>query len=220
MKGCPACEHLKPVLVSARKPLANIGVSLELVYEDKPGKWRDYMDDIVAFPTVMLFDGQGSIELDYEENLTVKDILDFVGRKKAVNPNPKRTDFLCTSCGGTSNISARAWGPSLWNFLHLLALSYPDRPKPADKEKFRRFLRALQEVLPCTKCKTHYGAALNTSLTNSVLANKESFFAWTVKFHSDVSNRTGGKSNVPRNTAHWMKHYANWAARAKALNAH
>lgn len=121
---------------------------------------------------------------------------------------PRTSNKRCVDC---DEVPAKVWGPSLWNFLHLLALSYPDSPTSSDKARIREFLVALQKILPCTKCREHFATAISNSLDDAAVSSKDAFFDWTVKFH----NRASGGKNV-KNAAHWRAHYRDQIAKAKA----
>jgi len=101
----------------------------------------------------------------------------------------------------------KIWGPSAWNFIHTIALSYPDNPTPFDKENYKAFFLSLQNVLPCGKCRNHYTENIKELNINNYLDNSSSLFLWTNKIHN-ASNATYGGKQTDVNTA--KNSFFNW----------
>lgn len=86
------------------------------------------------------------------------------------------------------------WGPHTWYTLHYVAMGYPNAPSEQDKLTYRTFIETLGHVLPCKRCTGHYAQHLaNMPVTDEVLANSETLFAWTVQLHNAVNVKAGRK---------------------------
>jgi hypothetical protein len=83
-----------------------------------------------------------------------------------------------------------AWGPLLWNFMHIISMNYPCNPTPANKKQYRDFLVSLKNVLPCKLCRKHYTANISsgpTRLSREHFASRESLFEFMYNLHKKVS---------------------------------
>lgn len=80
----------------------------------------------------------------------------------------------------------------MWFVLHTAALKYPTAPTAADKKNMYRFVTSLQYVLPCEGCCRGFQAILDrTAFGPKDLKNSDALFAWTVKAHAMVNEKTG-----------------------------
>lgn len=80
------------------------------------------------------------------------------------------------------------WGPMKWHQLHVMTLSYPDRPTHVDEYEFQKDMGHFMKSLPCIVCQQHimeyvqkYPIPMDSSL---------SMQTWAWKFHNFVNNRT------------------------------
>ena len=53
------------------------------------------------------------------------------------------------------SIQTSAFGPPLWSYLHMWALSYPLKPSKADKFLFAATFLKIMQTLPCPLCVTN-----------------------------------------------------------------
>lgn len=84
------------------------------------------------------------------------------------------------------------WGKHAWNFIHLVAMGYPDNPTDEDKENYRTFIYSLKNILPCEKCRLNFSSHISQyPLTNEVLSSKTNFLQWTIDLHNIVNFNTG-----------------------------
>lgn len=85
------------------------------------------------------------------------------------------------------NIDSNIWGPKAWFFIDNIILSYPDRPNYEDIKTYKKFLSVLEKILPCGKCRKHYGDFLNKyPLDDTVLSSKPNLIKWILKCHNNV----------------------------------
>ena len=89
----------------------------------------------------------------------------------------------------------RKWGPAGWEFIHSVALGYPNSPSLADKDRYRTFFVSIGGVLPCPVCRGHYTEFFEQTrvLFEHSLDSPTLLFEWTVDAHNNV-NRHNGKS--------------------------
>ena len=82
---------------------------------------------------------------------------------------------------------SKDWGPLKWNQLHVMAIAYPDHPKPCDMSSFQSELKNFVASLPCQTCVQH---ALNYVTSNPVpMTNSKSVQSWAWIFHNRVTER-------------------------------
>ena len=89
------------------------------------------------------------------------------------------------------NFSPNIWGPSFWNVIHYVALSYPEQPTTADKDNYKKFYYNLRYVLPCDTCKNNMAKHMNFLPIESYLEDNFTLFHWTIKLHNIVNIETG-----------------------------
>lgn len=85
------------------------------------------------------------------------------------------------------SLTPKIWGPSTWMMLHLLTLSYPDKPTLKDMENHKKFLLALSDVLPCSDCRTHFKGHLRKCTISHALRSKEDYIRCVWRMHNDVN---------------------------------
>lgn len=86
------------------------------------------------------------------------------------------------------------WGNCGWKFIHIITISYPVEPTEEDKKNYYDYFMALQNVLPCERCRMNMKNHLNElPLTDSVLSCKTKLVKWAIDFHNVVNKHTGKK---------------------------
>jgi hypothetical protein len=88
-----------------------------------------------------------------------------------------------------NNLQPDVWGPSGWNFMHYVALGYPDTPTSEDKDNYKLFYESLGHVLPCQGCATHYKDTLTNVPVTPHLDSREDLLRWTFDIHNLVNAR-------------------------------
>jgi hypothetical protein len=85
------------------------------------------------------------------------------------------------------NIDSNLWGPKGWFFLDTIVLSYPEMPSFNDIKIFKNFFKSIEDILPCTKCRLHFGNYLNKyPLDDSILSSKINLIKWWLKCHNNT----------------------------------
>jgi hypothetical protein len=82
-------------------------------------------------------------------------------------------------------LSPSLWGREAWHFIHLVALTYPDKPTPDDVKEYHQFFESLGTVLPCPYCAKHYREKMKDNPIR--LGSQTELFQWTVDIHNSVN---------------------------------
>jgi hypothetical protein len=82
-------------------------------------------------------------------------------------------------------LSPSLWGREAWHFIHLVALTYPDKPTPDDVKEYHQFFESLGTVLPCPYCAKHYKEKMKDNPIR--LGSQTELFQWTVDIHNSVN---------------------------------
>jgi hypothetical protein len=85
------------------------------------------------------------------------------------------------------------WGSHLWFSLHTISLNYPLKPNKIDKRDYKNFFINLQEVIPCSVCKTNYKRHLNEHPIDNYLHNRKAIVYWVIDMHNMVNVEIGKK---------------------------
>jgi hypothetical protein len=82
------------------------------------------------------------------------------------------------------------WGPAMWLFLHTMSFNYPVNPTDEQKKYYYKFLKTLQNILPCKYCRDNYKENLKTHKLNyEVMKNRDSLSRWVYELHELVNKR-------------------------------
>jgi FAD-linked sulfhydryl oxidase len=118
------------------------------------------------------------------------------------------------------NVPKGSWGPRGWNWLHILAINYPETATREDaRVAFRRIWNFVTH-LPCDDCRFH--AVLFVRRRPPGLAGSVALQIWVWRFHNAVNARLD-KRLVSYDE--YLKRYAdelcwaNWGAGCEARGA-
>ena len=92
------------------------------------------------------------------------------------------------------------WGPLFWHTMHIMALSYPEKPTYAHKRAAKDFYESLAHLIPCPKCREHYSTHLQKAPISPHLDRRIDLFRWTVNVHN-VVNKSLDKPSVSEKEA-------------------
>lgn len=83
------------------------------------------------------------------------------------------------------------WGPSAWNFIHFLTISYPDKPSNEDINNHTNFIKILAKILPCNICKIHFSKNIDNINFKKILSSKDSYmnFMWDIHNKVNIINK-------------------------------
>ncbi|KAM3136270.1 hypothetical protein pb186bvf_011569 [Paramecium bursaria] len=76
-----------------------------------------------------------------------------------------------------------------WNFLHTMAIYYPDNPTQEQQTKMINFIDGLAEFYPCNVCKTDFQQDI---IKNPPLVqNRQELSIWFCQRHNEVNQKLG-----------------------------
>lgn len=94
------------------------------------------------------------------------------------------------------------WAPSLWHFIHVISLNFPVEPRSKDKKNYRKFLKALGQILPCKKCRDNFPTSFYSTEKEcggpkKIYKNRENFVVFIYKLHANINHtKTDHKLDV------------------------
>jgi hypothetical protein len=89
------------------------------------------------------------------------------------------------------------WGPATWHLLHCISFNYPVHPTPEDKKHYSAFVRNLQHVLPCGKCRKNLVKNFKKlPLEEKDMVSRESFSKYIFNLHEVINTMLGKKSGL------------------------
>lgn len=74
-------------------------------------------------------------------------------RRKSLNVGKTQKIYNENDYNSNDGMLTSVWGPSMWHVLHTISFNYPVNPTDADRHNYYNFIRNLQNVLPCGKCR-------------------------------------------------------------------
>lgn len=88
-------------------------------------------------------------------------------------------------------MSISIWGPLGWDWLHNLAICYPQHPTENDSHFYYLKIKKFIERLPCAKCKRHAIQYIRNYPID--LTSNKAFQYWVWHFHNFVNKKTKKK---------------------------
>lgn len=90
------------------------------------------------------------------------------------------------------NLNSDKWGPKEWFALDSIAIGYPKEADEKTMIKAKNHLESLDALLPCCKCRDHYGSYLKSHpLTDKDLSTRNGLINWILGLHNFVRSRQG-----------------------------
>ena len=84
-------------------------------------------------------------------------------------------------------LDAKIWGPSYWNFLFTMALTYPLRPNETSKKKFYDFISNFSLFIPVPNMANHFSELIDHYPVTPYLDSRESMIKWVHFIHNKVN---------------------------------
>ena len=81
------------------------------------------------------------------------------------------------------------WGPSGWEFLHILTFIYPEEPSYNDKVKMENFMNSINYILPCKYCRISFTKYSQSLPINVYLESRDKIVEWLYKIHNKVNKK-------------------------------
>ena len=88
-------------------------------------------------------------------------------------------------------MDTRFWGPSAWQFMHLISFSYPHRPDGLDTRRYEQFFNSTKLVLPCKYCRESTTEFMNEPeyALHPAMKDRYTLARWLWKLHSRVNRK-------------------------------
>jgi len=88
-----------------------------------------------------------------------------------------------------SYMKPEKWGPFIWYLMHIITYHVPDDDFfLKNKRNYLNFFKALNSIIPCPICRSHFNKILKTNTLNKC-NSKEDIINWTIKIHNLVNQR-------------------------------
>tara|TARA_B110000971_G_C19968536_1_gene481422 strand:+ start:283 stop:705 length:423 start_codon:yes stop_codon:yes gene_type:complete len=81
------------------------------------------------------------------------------------------------------------WGPTYWNYIHLITIYYPDKPTYREKKIYLNLVHNFIETLPCPTCKKEIKNLIDDYELKKNLENKELFSTYMFNIHNKVNKK-------------------------------
>lgn len=94
------------------------------------------------------------------------------------------------------NFEPSMWGPCTWETMHYIALSYPEKPKMHEKNRYMQLFTLLGECLPCKECRINFKTHLITYPIENYLGSNKELFAWTMKVRNAIRRANGNPNPI------------------------
>jgi hypothetical protein len=89
------------------------------------------------------------------------------------------------------------WGPPMWHYLHTMSFNYPMNPTEKDKHNYSDFIKKLQFVLPCGKCRKNLTNNFKRlPFRKSHMNSRTTFSKYIYDLHELVNTMLQKKSNL------------------------
>jgi hypothetical protein len=85
----------------------------------------------------------------------------------------------------------------MWRTIHVVALGYPQNPRPEQKQAYRDFFASLRTVIPCAACAAGYADVLRRHPVDDALSGPGDLFTWSVVVHNEVARKLGQPEMSP-----------------------
>lgn len=87
------------------------------------------------------------------------------------------------------DLDSKIWGRHGWFFIDSIGLAYPQNPTPSEKLKYLHLFYSFDTILPCTKCRHHWGEYLKSNpLNDTILKSKDNLIKWLLGAHNNVNH--------------------------------
>ena len=89
------------------------------------------------------------------------------------------------------------WGPPTWHMLHCISFNYPVSPSDIQKTQYMDYIKSLQNILPCGKCRKNLAKNFKRlPLEDRNMASRETFSRYIFDLHEIINEMLGKKSGL------------------------
>lgn len=109
-----------------------------------------------------------------------------------INPNSDNHSGGNNHSGG---MLTSIWGNHMWNSLHCISFTYPEKPTDEDKQHYKTYFETLKYVLPCCICRKHYTEHTSVGgdfpITDNIFDSRDTLSYWVYDLHKNVDKSIG-----------------------------
>jgi Erv1 / Alr family len=84
-----------------------------------------------------------------------------------------------------------AWGPTVWDALHLLCYTAPETIDVPTQLRYTAFFQSLPFILPCAACSEHLQEHYKAVPIEGAVGSRKALFEWSVALHNAVNIQLG-----------------------------
>lgn len=109
----------------------------------------------------------------------------------------KRSNFVREDYSSNDGMLTSIWGPATWHLLHTMSFNYPVHPSSDDKIHYMDFVKNLQYVLPCGKCRINVIKNFKQlPLEMCHMESRDTFSRYVYDFHEVINKMLCKVSNL------------------------
>jgi Erv1 / Alr family len=124
-----------------------------------------------------------------KQNLTKKVRTDSI--------NEKEQFFSKDDYDSNNGMMTSIWGPPTWHMLHCISFNYPVSPSDIQKKQYMDYIKSLQNILPCGKCRKNLTKNFRRlPLEDRHMASRETFSRYIFDLHEVINEMLGKKSGL------------------------
>jgi hypothetical protein len=102
----------------------------------------------------------------------------------------RATPDIIAQIGSIPEPALEVWSKPFWQTLYFAARKYPDAPTQSEKSNMKTFMYAIDLVLPCTSCSTHFKEELDTA-GDGIFSSKTTLFLFLFDTYNHIRARYG-----------------------------
>ena len=109
-----------------------------------------------------------------------------------LEPPPSQPDYAYVA-SFAKKLDPSIWGPIYWDFLHIVAYSYPEHVNQVTKRKYYDFIQNLPLFIPISEMGDRFASILDKYPVSPYLDNRDSFIRWVHFIHNKYNIMLGKK---------------------------
>jgi len=86
-------------------------------------------------------------------------------------------------------MDTRAWGPSGWQLLHLIAHDYPSNANGMTRRRYEIFFNTIKDILPCKFCRESTTQFMQELDLHTAMKNNHTLSKWMYDIHNRVNKK-------------------------------
>ena len=119
-------------------------------------------------------------------------------KKSRLNSVKENEQFFSKDDYDSNNgMMTSIWGPPTWHMLHCISFNYPVSPSDIQKTQYMNYIKSLQNILPCGKCRKNLAKNFKRlPLEDRHMASRETFSRYIFDLHEVINEMLGKKSGL------------------------